>query len=104
MTSGDALFERKDLTKAMAEFDRDKSGTLSQQEFSTAVSQELFLPSPPPPLPSPPPPRLASPLEMRKYGEPLTDSQAAEILTNLDVGEGSMDFDYERLATILSKK
>lgn len=42
---------------------------------------------------------------MMNYGEPLTDSQAQEILTNLDVGDSEfMDIDYDALADVLSSR
>ena len=70
--------EHRDLAGALAEFDRDKSGTLSKPEFMAA---------------------------MMRYGEALTDSQAAEILTNLDIDDGDgMEIDYDHLAHKLASK
>ena len=38
------------------------------------------------------------------FGEPLTDSQAEEILTNLDAGDADeMNINYDKLAQILSE-
>lgn len=66
------------LKDALREFDKDDSGTLSYEEYMNA---------------------------MMRYGEPLTDSQAQEILTNLDVDEAEvMEVDYDKLADVLSSK
>jgi len=68
------------LKDALREFDQDGSGTLGHSEFMNAVM---------------------------KFGEPLTDSQANEILTNLEVGDGddaNMEIDYDKLAKVLAAK
>ena len=42
---------------------------------------------------------------MMRYGEPLTDSQAAEILTNLDLSDAAGgDIDYDALASALASR
>jgi hypothetical protein len=44
--------------------------------------------------------------KMMHFGEPLTDSQAQEILTNLKVNndKDTMEIDYDMLADALSNK
>jgi hypothetical protein len=47
---------------------------------------------------------------MMQFGEPLTDSQAAEILTNLDLAapdaaaDGDVAIDYDQLASALASR
>lgn len=66
----------EEIVKALRAFDRDGSGCLSHGEFMNA---------------------------MMKYGEPLTDSQAEEITTFIDLS-GGQEIDCAELAEILAKK
>mmetsp|Transcript_7882 Transcript_7882/g.18007 ORF Transcript_7882/g.18007 Transcript_7882/m.18007 type:complete len:373 (+) Transcript_7882:87-1205(+) len=69
--------QKVQLSHALREFDEDKSGTLSHAEFMRSLMD---------------------------FGEPLTDSQAEEILTNLDAGDADeMNINYDKLAQILSE-
>ena len=65
-----------EIVAALKVFDKDLSGTLSHDEFMTA---------------------------MMNFGEPLNESQAEEITTFIDLSGGN-EIDYDELAQVLAQK